>query len=123
MRAAPAMASAKSDLFELGAIAYELLTGRSGGDSAPPSVLNPELPPRVDPILARALAHEADERYTHARDLVDDLGGAIRLPAMGDTSRKPRQAWLHGGIALAFVAAIVALVVALLVSWRGFIGP
>ena len=73
----------RSDIFALGIVLHELLTGRRlfKADSdvqtlarvrecqvAPPSRLNPDLPPGLDSIVLKALAKDPDERYRTAQE-------------------------------------------------------
>jgi len=78
----------RCDLFSVGVVLYEMLTGVppfAGNDltqlmyqivhSTPPapSAANPRLPPILDLIVAKALAKEVDARYGDARELAADL--------------------------------------------------
>ena len=78
----------RSDLFSLGAVIYEMATGRPafGGPTTAvifDSILNrhpvaagtikPAVPPALDGIIARAIAKRPDDRYQTAGDLIADL--------------------------------------------------
>jgi serine/threonine-protein kinase len=82
----------RSDLFSVGLILYQFLTGerafRGQGlfaiqqkimyeHPAPPSLLNPLLSPMFDRIVLRALAKRPDERYPNARSMREDLRRAL----------------------------------------------
>jgi serine/threonine protein kinase len=90
----------RSDVFSLGALLYNLLTGVPpfrGNDLAsitqqvlyksptPPSELVEGIPVDVDGVLARAMAKNAEDRYQSAEELASDLARVRQ----GDSPQKP----------------------------------
>ena len=92
---------ARSDVFSMGAILYELLTGQRAFDgkqveetltrvaSQPPTPiyqLNPDVPAELIEIVHRALAKDASERYQSAAEMRNDL---VMVAAREDSGRLP----------------------------------
>ncbi|MBI3042905.1 MAG: serine/threonine protein kinase [Betaproteobacteria bacterium] len=89
-------AEPRSDIFSLGVILYEMLTGKpafTGEDVTsvmfqilnvvppPPSAVNPAVPAVLDFIVAKALAKVADDRYQDAGELARDLSDSAKQVA------------------------------------------
>jgi eukaryotic-like serine/threonine-protein kinase len=81
-------AEPRSDLFSVGVILYEMITGKppfNGEDVTsvmfqilnfvppPPSTVNPEVPEILDFIVAKAIAKAPGDRYGNTRELAHDL--------------------------------------------------
>jgi serine/threonine protein kinase len=125
---------ARTDLFSLGAVLYEMTTGRQAfrgataavlfseilGQQPPPaSGINPKLPPALDAILERALEKDRRLRYQSAADLRADLERLARDLAPGQTTATRRAAGRErsrlGAAAIAVAFGFIALA-----AWFGY---
>lgn len=130
---------ARSDLFSLGAVLYECVTGRpafGGGtpmeicarvihvDPPPPSAVSPDVPPELDHVILKALAKDRDQRYQSAETLRSELAAVRDSLDAPDPPRAARGGWAAPLVGLArrplvLVPAMLLLLAALtLPQWR-----
>ena len=134
---------ARTDIFSLGAVLYEMATGRQAFAGAtagtlhdailnrnpvPPSEVNPDVPQRLEDLIVRALEKDRTLRYQNAADLRADLQRLRRDTDSGraavasgtvrdDVATSP---WRRPAV---MVACAVALAAALVAAWRFGIAP
>jgi eukaryotic-like serine/threonine-protein kinase len=113
---------ARTDLFSLGTVIYEMATGKTpfgGGSTAdvfvallredppPVSTVNPAMPKQLDPIVAKLLAKEAARRYASAEELQEDLEG-LRVqatpPAKPVAAKGLKWPWAAAAVVLLLIA-------------------
>ncbi|MBV9498913.1 MAG: protein kinase [Acidobacteriaceae bacterium] len=100
-------ADARSDIYALGLVLSEMLTGKRSGH--PPGFTKIDIPPALDRVLKRCLETDPDERWQSARDLKWELESSAQAPVA--TSSRSRYALLAGALVLAtLLLAALALV-------------
>ena len=124
---------ARSDLFSLGAVLYEMATGRSAFDGntsaivfdailnrapAAPVKLNREVPAALEKIINHALEKERERRYQTAGELAADLKRLLRtVDAAEPAARSAAVPRSRSRIILVVGVAVIAMAV-LAVWWR-----
>jgi eukaryotic-like serine/threonine-protein kinase len=126
---------ARTDLFSLGSVLYEMATGRRafGGDNVPlilmkiingilvpPRAINEAIPQSLDDIIQKLMSVEPGQRYQTAADLLRDIDTTIeqldRDTASAETMRAAGSGAGTGRNRIPSASVIAASVIALLLA-------
>jgi serine/threonine protein kinase/Tol biopolymer transport system component len=126
-------ADERGDIFALGAVLYEMATGKRAftgktqssvvaailaSDPPPVSAVQPMSPPALDRVIQNCLAKDPEDRFQSVHDLMLQLkwiaegGSQAGVPSLVASRRKSREsvAWIAA-------AAVVAIAVAAMLLW------
>ena len=123
---------ARTDVYSLGCMTFEMLTGRMPFPDAglkgivrrvrepppAPSVHCPELPPAVDAVVARALAPSVDDRFQSTTALAEALGAAAAPSTRRGQVRRDRSVWRRPWVAAAALVVAVGAAGGAAALWR-----
>jgi serine/threonine protein kinase/Tol biopolymer transport system component len=123
---------ARTDIFALGAVLYEMATGRRAfagktrasliasiltAEPPPITSIQPTAPPSLDRVVRTCLAKEKDERWQSAHDVAVELRWVLEAQPDVAKAKQSRVAWIAA--ALLLLAAIGATVA----WWRARSAP
>ncbi len=130
----------RTDIYSLGAILYEMLTGRLPfegpnayavmnsrlvGDPAAPRAHNPSLSPAAEEIVLHAMARNPADRYQSAAEFKAELDAPEHVQVTGRASRLQapvavRKVWryIRMGIIIALIPVVLFFLIFLMLSRR-----
>jgi len=133
---------ARTDVYSIGAVLYEMLTGRPvhifrgqinlqtllraiEREITPPRRFNPSIPKEVEVIVMKALEKEQERRYQTARDLAEDIERYLRgepilaqPPSLLYKSWKRFKKYWYVNVPIIIAAAVVISVITYMVAKR-----
>lgn len=105
------VADERSDLYSIGVILFETLTGElpieTSGEIRKPSEIAPDLPQKLDSIVLKALHTDPNNRHQTVRDLLADLEPLIHPTTTSLHLRKPQSYRLIQAATLVIVALVI----------------
>jgi len=128
-----ASVDARTDIFALGAVLYEMATGRRAfegksrasliasilGTQPPPiAQLRPMTPPALDRLVQSCLAKDPDDRWQSAHDVMLELrfiaegssAAGVPVPVARRRAWRERAAWAVAAVAVVIAVAVVTMV-------------
>jgi len=117
-QAAGAEADARTDVYAMASLLFELLTGEPPRGRTFPRAVRPDVPRALDRVLARALDPDPERRFPDARAFAGALARSVETETV-DASDEGRATSLFTWIGVPLVVAGIAIASIALGLWMG----
>ena len=117
-QAAGAEPDARTDVYAMASLLFELLTGEPARGRTFPRTVRPDVPRALDRVLARALDPDPDRRFTDARAFAGALARSVETETV-DAPDEGRATSLFTWIGVPLVVAGIAIASIALGLWMG----
>ncbi len=117
-QAAGAETDARTDVYAVASLLFELLTGEPPQGRTYPRTVRPSVPRALDRVLARALDPNPERRFPHAHAFADALARSVETEPV-DASDEGRATSLFTWIGVPLVVAGIAIAAIALGLWMG----
>jgi serine/threonine protein kinase len=110
----------RSDIYSVGAILYEMLTGRrpQHRGASSPSASNPHVPPELDQVVLKAVAPNPDSRYQSVASMAAELRSMLTvLDVREDAIDEQEQAARSTSVGRVLAMSALLLAVAAVILW------
>ena len=117
-QAAGAEPDARTDVYAMASLLFELLTGEPARGRTFPRTVRPDVPRALDRVLARALDPDPERRFPDARAFAGALARSVEAETV-DASDEGRATSLFNWIGVPLVVAGIAIASIALGLWMG----
>src|ERR1017187_4571976 len=129
----PQRVDSRADIYSLGVVFYEMLTGELPGKRIEPPSAKVQIDVRLDEIVLRALEREPELRFQQVSEVktcVETIAGTPAQEVEAKTANRPagpprfsRRLFISIAVAILAIVAGVALAIALMAPRRERMGP
>lgn len=97
----------RADVYSVGALFYEMITGVVWDESTPATKRKPSLPKKIDDVLDLCLAQNLSERFDSADAMLQELNQLANMSFDDDKRKMSKFTWLYVLVGLGVLVAFI----------------